>query len=167
MRQAGFLFVIALIVVATTATFNLSGLGMVTSFLGDWLSRFSFQTDPAAGFNTVFLLTIYEPLLVAAGLTGLAFVILRKNLLELTFAGWLLGLLLLDVAMGGRPNGSAILPLTPLAFLAAMALAHLWAGLRRWGTWGNEGILLGTGLVMAGLGYILLTDWLTRRLPPR
>ena len=44
---------------------------MVAGFLTDWLGRFGLQTRPEAGFNAVFLLTIYEPLLVVAGLTGL------------------------------------------------------------------------------------------------
>jgi hypothetical protein len=153
---------VTLLLVATTFTFNLSGFGMITALLTDWLGRFGLQTRPEAGFNAVFLLTIYEPLLVVAGLTGLAFVLLRQDLLGTTLAGWFVGLLLLDLIMGGRPNGSIILLLVPLALLAAIALAELWEGIRRWGSWGNEGILLAAGLVIAAFGYIGLTGWLTR-----
>jgi hypothetical protein len=62
--------------------------------------------------------------------------------------------------MGGRPHAALILPLVPLTLLAGIALADLWEGLQRDGSWGNEGILLGAGLVMAALAYIFLTDWL-------
>ena len=166
LRNAGIFFLVVVVLLATAFTYNLSGFGTVTNLLTDWLSRFSFQARPEAGFNAVFLLTIYEPLLVFAGLTGLAFVLLRKELISTVFAGWFIGMLLVDLVMGGRPNGNIILLVVPLAFLAASALAELWAGLHRWGTWSNEGILLAAGLVIAAFGYIGLTGWLTRSCGP-
>jgi hypothetical protein len=78
------------------------------------------------------------------------------------FAGWFVGTLLLDLVMGGRPNSNVMLPLAPLIFLAAIALSELGEGVRRRGTWGNEGVLLVAGLVIAGFGYIGLTSWLIR-----
>ncbi len=166
LRNAGIFLLVTLLLLATTFTFNLSGFGMVAGFLTDWLGRFGLQTRPEAGFNAVFLLTIYEPLLVLAGLTGLALVLLRQDLLGTTLAGWFVGLLLLDLVTGGRPNGNVILLLVPLAFLAAIALAELGAAIRRRGSWGNEGILLAAGLVIAVFAYIGLTGWLTRTCGP-
>lgn len=165
-RRAGIFLLVTLLLLATTFTFNLSGFGMTAGFLADWLGRFGLQTRPEAGFNAVFLLTIYEPLLVVAGLTGLAFVLLRQDLLGVTLAGWFVGLLVLDLIMGGRPNGSIILLIVPLAFLAAIALAELGAGIRRRGSWGNEGIILAAGLVIAAFAYIGLTGWLARTCGP-
>lgn len=166
LRQAGIFLVVMLVLLATTFTLNMSGFGVVPNLLTDWLSRFGFQAQPAAGFNAVFLLTIYEPLLVLAGLTGLAYVLLRRELLGLVLAFWFGGLLLLDLLMGGRPNGSIILLVVPLAFLAAIALADLLAAVRRWGSWANEGMLLGAGLVIMAFGYIGLTGWLLRSCGP-
>lgn len=154
-----FLFCLALL--ATTATFNLSGLSAVSSLLTDWLGRFSAQSRPESGFNAVFVLTIYEPMLVLIGLAGLAYAILERDLLKETLASWFIGTIILDVLMGGRPAGSVILPLVPLAFLAALALAELWSGLQREGSWGNEGLLLAAGLVIGTFAYIGLTGWLT------
>lgn len=160
--QAGLFFLVTLILLSTTALFNLSGFSVLTASFLDWLSRFSFRPRSDAGFNAVFLLTIYEPLLVFAGLTGLALIIVRGNLLKMVFGGWFVGLLLIDVLMAGRPNGHVILLLVPLAFLAALALAELWSSVQKYGTWQNEGLLLVSGLAIAGFAYIGLTGWLAR-----
>jgi uncharacterized protein (TIGR03663 family) len=162
LRPVGLFFLVCLILLATAATFNLSGLGVTSNLFLDWLSHFRLQAQPEAGFNAVFLLTIYEPLLVVAGLAGLAYAILDRDLLKQVFAGWFVGLLILDIAMIGRPTGNVILPLVPLAFLAALALAELWQGLRQEGSWGNEGLLLAVGLVIGIFAYIGLTSWLIR-----
>ncbi|NJN97465.1 MAG: hypothetical protein HC875_26980, partial [Anaerolineales bacterium] len=160
LRPAGLFFLACLVLLATAGLFNIGGLGMLSGFLPDWLSRFGLQGRADAGFNAVFLLTIYEPLLVLAGLAGLAYTLLDKDLLKQTLAGWFVGLIILDAVMIGRPVSSAILPLVPLAFLAALALAELWQGLEREGSWGNEGLLLAAGLAMAVYSYIGLTGWL-------
>lgn len=162
LRQTGFFFLAALVLLATAGLFNISGLSMISGFLPEWLSRFNFQGRPDAGFNAVFLLTIYEPLLVLAGLAGLAYVILDKDLVKQTIGGWFAGLMVLDMVMVGRPTGNVILPLVPLAFLAAIALAELWQSLSWEGSWGNEGLLLAAGLVIGAFCYIGLTAWLLR-----
>ncbi len=161
-QQAGIFLAAALILFSTAATLNLSGFGVTTSLFSDWLSRFSLQTGPNAGFNAVFLLTIYEPFLVMAGLAGLAYAIFNRNLLRLTFAGWFVGALILDLVMAGRPNGNIILSLAPLAFLGAFVLAELWESVQKWGGWNNEGIILASGLVIAVFGYIGLMGWIVR-----
>jgi len=73
----------------------------------------SLQGRPDAGFNAVFLLTIYEPLLVLAGLAGLAYIILEKDLLKQILGGWFAGLIILDMVMFGRPSSNVILHLVP------------------------------------------------------
>jgi hypothetical protein len=166
LRTAGLVFLVSLVLFATAGTFNLSGLSVLSGFLPDWLGRFSWPGHPEAGFNAIFLLTIYEPLLVLAGLAGLAYTILDKDLLKQTLGGWFVGLLILDALMIGRPTSNIVLALVPLAFLAALALAELWQSLQREGSWGNEGLLLAAGLVIAGFSYIGLTGWLTRACGP-
>jgi uncharacterized protein (TIGR03663 family) len=167
LRNAGAFLLIAVFLLATAATLNIGGFGVATTLFVDWLSRIGLRTSAEAGFNAIFMLTIYEPLLVVAGLIGLAYTIVRNNNIpERMFVGWFLGLLLLDLLMGGRPNSNVILPLVPLAFLAAIALAKLWTAVQQWGTWSNEGILLGTGLVIFGFAYIGLTGWILRTCSP-
>lgn len=161
-RRAAILFAALLVLFATAAAFNPGGFGVTTGLLIDWLSRFSLAPRPDGGFNGVFLLTLYEPLLVVAGFVGLSFAILSRSTVQQSIAGWFVGALALDLVMAGRPGGSLILALVPLAFLAALALAELWAGLERRGSWANEGIILAAGLVIAGFGYIGLTGWLER-----
>jgi uncharacterized protein (TIGR03663 family) len=162
LKHAGIFLLVALILLSTAATFNLGGFGVTTNLFADWLSRFSTQAQPNAGFNAVFLLAIYEPLIVVAGLIGLAFALVSRQLIRLVFVGWFVGVLVLDLVMAGRPNGSVILVLVPLAFLAAFALAELFHGLQKKGSWSNEGIILVSGVVIAIFGYIGLAGWLDR-----
>ena len=166
LRQAGLFFVVALFLLSTAATFNLSGFSVTTGLLSEWLGRFTFEPRVDSGFNAVFLLTIYELLIVIAGLVGLTFVLLKGDLLRFVFAGWFAGAIILDLAMAGRPVGNVILALVPLAFLAALALAELWEGLQNWGSWSNEGLILASGLVISAFGYIGLTGWLARSCGP-
>jgi uncharacterized protein (TIGR03663 family) len=161
-QQAGLFFAALLLILATAGTLNLGGFGVTTSLLSDWLSRFSLQPRPDGGFNAIFLLTMYDPLLLVAGLAGVALAILSQNVIRQSMAGWLAGALLIDLAMGGRPNGAVMLAVTPLAFLAAFALAELWESLEQHGQWGSEGVILAAGLVIAVFGYIGLTGWLVR-----
>ena len=167
LRQVIIFFGVTLVVLASAGLFNLAGISVLGNQLSDWLSRFSFELRPDSGFNSVFMLTIYEPLLVFTGLVGLTLAILRSNdLLQFTLSAWFVGLLLLDLLMSGRPAASVILPLVPLALLAGPALAGLVMGLRKWGAWGNEGLLVATGLVIAVFAYISLTGWLDRSCTP-
>jgi uncharacterized protein (TIGR03663 family) len=160
--QAGILLGVLLLVLSTAALFNLTGFGVMSGAIGDWLSRFSPEPRPDAGFNGIFLLTVYEPLLVFSGLIGLTLVIMRGNLPATVFGGWFIGALLLDTIMSGRPNSSLILVVVPLAFLAAIALAELWQAVQQHATWSNEGILALAGLVIFAFIYIGLTAWLER-----
>lgn len=162
LRQAIIFFGVAFVLLATAATFNLSGLGITTGLITEWLGKFGLQTQANTAFNAVFLLTIYEPLLVFTGLMGLAYTFLSRDLLRFTLAGWFIGALILDLLMGGRPGGSVILAVVPLAFLAALALAELWAALQSQASWSNEGIIFTSALVIAIFGYIGLTGWLIR-----
>lgn len=159
---AGLFLLATFLLLATAGTFNLSGLGVTTGLLADWLGRLGLQPRPEAGFNAVFLLTIYEPLLILAGFAGLAYALLSRSVLRQSFVGWFLGALTLDLLLAGRPFGAVALAVVPLAFLAAIALAALWDSLIQAGSWSNEGIIVGAGLVIAVFGYIGLTGWLVR-----
>ncbi len=158
----GIFFGMALVVLSTAALFNLVGLSMLTGALTDWLSRFSFTPRIDGGYNAVFLLTIYEPLPVFAGMAGLAMTLIRRNVMSVSFSIWFVGLLLLDLLMFGRPASNVILLVVPLGFLAALALAELWQGLQQEGAWQNEGIILASGLAILGFAYLGLTAWLYR-----
>ncbi len=161
-QQAGLFFIVLLLILATAGTMNLGGFGVTTGLLTDFLSRFSLQPRLDGGFNAIFLLTMYEPLLLVTGLAGVSLAILSQNVIRQSMAGWLAGALLIDLVMGGRPHGAAVLAVTPLAFLSAFALAELGESLERYGQWATEGIILAAGLVIAVFGYIGLTGWLVR-----
>jgi uncharacterized protein (TIGR03663 family) len=162
LRHALLFLVAMLLILGTAGTLNLGGLGITSGLLNDWFSRFTFQSRADTSFNAVFLLVIYEPLLIGAGLIGLAYALLSKDLLRQSIAAWFLGMLVLDLLMAGRAPGTVILSLLPLVLLAAIALTALWESLARSGSWNNEGIILGAGLVIFGFAYIGLTGWLER-----
>ncbi len=162
LQNAGLILVVLLVFFTTTGLFNLSGFSMITGSLNDWVGRFSFEPRSDAGFNAIFLLTLYEPLIIVSGLIGLTLVIMRGHFVGAIFAGWFLFGLMLDLPLGGRPTSSIALPLVPLIFLAAIAFAELWRDLQDFGQWANEGLLLGAGLTFAGFGYIGLTSWVDR-----
>ena len=166
LRNSLFFFVVVLLILGTAGTLNLAGLGVTSSLLNEWFSRFTVQPPEDAGFNAVFMLVIYEPLLVVAGVIGLVYALLGKNLLRQSIAGWFLGMLVLDLLMVGRAPGTIILSLLPLVLLAAIALAEFWESLARFGRWNNEGVILGAGLVIFGFAYIGLTGWLERPCNP-
>ncbi|GAB4428505.1 MAG: hypothetical protein Kow0031_08750 [Anaerolineae bacterium] len=162
LRRAGLFFAAALLLLATAGTLNLGGFGETTALPGNWLSRFSLAPRADAGFNGVFLLTVTEPLLLAAGVAGLALAFLSRNLVRQSIAIWFLGAALLDLVMAGRPTGAVMLSLLPLALLAGLALAHLWESLAAEGRWSNEGIVAVAGLIILTFGYIGLTGWIER-----
>lgn len=162
LRTPAIVFAVLLVLLGTAFTLNLSGLGVTTRLVADWIGRFQFQTSAEAGFNIVFLLTIYEIVLVIAGLTGLAYVILQRNPLEWSMGIWFVAMLIIDVVMGGRPFGSAMVAVVPLAFLAAVAFTELWQNSINRLAWSNEGLLVTIGLTMAIFSYIGLTGWLER-----
>lgn len=162
LKQAGLFLLAAMLILSTAAMFNLSGLSVTTNLFMEWVSRFTFQPRLDGGFNAVFLLTLYEILTVVAGLVGLTFALLSRDLLKQSLAGWFIGALILDLVMVGRPTGSVILSLVPLTLLAGLALSTLADNLQQWGQWGNEGIILAAGVVILGFGYIGLTGWLVR-----
>lgn len=162
LKQAGLFLLAAMLILSTAAMFNLSGLSVTTNLFMEWVSRFTFQPRLDGGFNAIFLLTLYEILTVVAGLVGLTFALLSRDLLKQSLAGWFIGALILDLVMIGRPTGSVILSLVPLTLLAGLALSTLADNLQQWGQWGNEGIILAAGVVILGFGYIGLTGWLVR-----
>ena len=166
LKRAIIFFAVLLLLLATAGMLNLSGFGVTTSLFTDWISRFSLTPRADAAFSSVFLLTIYEPLLLIAGIIGATYAILSKDLLRQSLATWFFSALILDVALAGRPAGSVLLTVVPLALLAGLALGHLWDSLAAHGRWSNEGIILAAGLVIFSFGTIGLTGWLVRPCGP-
>lgn len=157
-QQAGLLFAAMLAILTTTASLNISGFSMLTNTPLSWVNYFASTFD--AGYNALALLLIYDPIILIFGLIGLGYAMLRSDLLGLIIGGWFVTLLVLDVLMGGRPQGAVILPLVPLTLLAASAIAAVWDGLEAEGSWYNEGLLFVMGLIITATGYIYLVAWL-------
>ncbi|MFQ5611785.1 MAG: hypothetical protein ACE5H9_06590 [Anaerolineae bacterium] len=147
------------VVLSTSALFNLDGIAATSDLFSTWLSGFGRLEGQIGGYPAILLLLFYEPLLVVSSLIGLSLVILRRHRFGIFLITWLVASLILDLAMAGRPQDAALLPVLPLALLGGLALDYLGRRLRAEGGWGREGLILGVGLVMNAFAYIELTLW--------
>jgi 4-amino-4-deoxy-L-arabinose transferase-like glycosyltransferase len=146
--------VIGLLAVATALLFNLDGLGATIDLLTVWLRGFAPTMAGSGAYPAIFLITLYEVLVLLAGLFGLSAGLLRRRLFDLFLAWWFLGGIALNLLRSGRTQGEVLVPLVPLILLAGLALGMLWDSLREEGSWQKEGILLITGLIIGGYAYV-------------
>lgn len=150
--------------VSTGLFINVRGMGAVVNLPVEWGRGFvapaasPYLPSEAAGLSypAAFLLSLYEPLILVAGLFGLASALLRRQRFDLLLVWWFFGGLVLDLLRSGRNPGESLLSLVPAALLAGAALGHLGASLRRDGAWSREGIMVGAGLVICTYGYVQL-----------
>ncbi len=155
----GLALVVGLLVVSTGLLLNLGGLAATADLLTTWLLGFAPTSAVAGAYPAVFLLSLYEPLILFAGLFGLSASLMRRRIVDLFLNWWVLGGIALNLLRSGRTNGEILIPLVPLTLLAGLALGLLWDSLRREGSWQKEGIVAVTGLVIAGYAYISLMTY--------
>jgi 4-amino-4-deoxy-L-arabinose transferase-like glycosyltransferase len=148
--------VVGLLAVATALLFNLDGLGATADLLTMWLRGFASTMAGSGVYPAIFLLTLYEALILLAGLFGLSISLMRRRLFGLYLAWWFLGGIVLNLLRSGRTQGEVLVPLVPLTLLAGLALGMLWDSLREEGSWQKEGILFITGLIIGGYAYVSL-----------
>ena len=146
-------------VAATGLLINLGGLAASSDLLTTWLLGFAPSAMVAGAYPAVFLLSLYEPLILLAGLFGLSVGLLRRRLIDLFLAWWFFGGIALNLLRPGRMVGETLVSLVPLTLLAGMALGMLWDALRREGSWQKEGIIAVTGLVIGGYALVSLMSY--------
>ena len=131
-----------------------TGLGLHPAALADvgqaalaWLARFG----PASGGSApppLLLLVVYEPLLLLAGLAGLAMAVRRRHGMGLLWTFWAaVGAVQLAV-MPGREPADLLWLLLPLAGLGGLAVDELARSLLTQGHWLNEGLYLPVSLLL-------------------
>jgi 4-amino-4-deoxy-L-arabinose transferase-like glycosyltransferase len=162
----GLFLAIGLVAAATGLLFNPGGLAASADLLTTWLlgfvpptRGFAPTTGLAGVYPALFLLTLYEPLILLAGLFGVSAGLLRRRLFDLLLVWWFFGSIALNLLRTGRTGGEVLLPLIPLTLLAGLALGMLWDSLRAEGNWQKEGIILVTGLVISGYAYVSLMQY--------
>jgi hypothetical protein len=152
----GLALFIGLLIVATTFLFNMGGLTATADLLTTWFLSFAPSTLNPGVYPAIFLLTLYEPLILLAGLVGLSTGLLRRRLIDLFLVWWFFGGIALNLLRSGRANGAVLVPLVPLTLLAGFALGKLWHSLRAEGSWQKEGLLMIIGVIISGYAYISL-----------
>ncbi len=155
----GLVLAIGLLAVATSLLLNLEGLAAAADLLTSWVLGFAPAMAGQGIYPAVFLLSLYEPLILLAGLFGLSVGLLRRRLFDLFLGWWAFGGIALDLLRSGRTEGEVLVPLVPLTLLAGLALGMLWDSLQKDGSWQREGIIAVTGLVISGYAYIELMEY--------
>jgi uncharacterized protein (TIGR03663 family) len=150
---------IGLLAIATAFLVNLGGLTATADLLTSWLLGFAPATAQPGAYPAVFLLTLYEPLILLAGLFGLSAGLLRRRLIDLFLGWWFFGSIALNLLRSGRTNSAVLVPLVPLTLLAGLALGMLWDSLRKEASWQKEGMLAVIGLIISGYTYISLMTY--------
>ncbi|GAB4526311.1 MAG: hypothetical protein Kow0063_00420 [Anaerolineae bacterium] len=152
----GLVSLVCLLAVATALLFNLDGLGATADLLTTWLLGFAPAMAASGAYPAIFLLTLYEGLILLAGFSGLSLALMRRRLFDLFLVWWFLGGVALNLLRSGRAQGEVLVPLVPLTLLGGLALGRLWDSLRKEGNWQKEGILFVTGLIIGGYSYVSL-----------
>jgi uncharacterized protein (TIGR03663 family) len=155
----GLVLAIGLLAVATSLLLNLGGLAATADLLTGWVLGFAPAIAGQGAYPAAFLLSLYEPLILLAGLFGLSVGLLRRRLFDLFLGWWVFGSIALDLLRLGRTEGEVLVPLVPLILLAGLALGMLWDSLQKDGSWQREGIIAITGLVISGYAYIELVEY--------
>jgi FtsH-binding integral membrane protein len=157
--------VIGLLAVASGLLFNLGGLAATADLLTSWFVGFAPLMAAGGAYPAIFLLSLYEPLILLAGLFGLSVVLLRRRLIDLFLGWWFFGGIALDLLRSGRTAGELLVPLVPLTLLGGLALGMLWDSFcapRRQGNEGRRqgvGIVAAIGLVLGGFAYVELMSY--------
>jgi hypothetical protein len=156
---------VGLVAIASSLLFNLGGLAATADLLTTWLLGFEPGMVAGGAYPAVFLLSLYEPLILLVGLFGLSVVLMRRRLIDLFLGWWFFGGIALDLLRSGRTDGEVLVSLVPLVLLAGLALGMLWDSLAALGGQVNEvrrqGVLMvtGIGLVIAAFAYTELMKY--------
>ncbi len=159
---AGLVFMLALLLGGTGFFFLPGGLAAVAELPAAWLRGFGLPSSGLATTSSMSGLAInllwLEPLVLAAGLAGLAVGLRRRHWLAQGLGLWLaIGLLLLLARAGRTPADLAVVTL-PLALLGGLALA---AFAQRFDL--GEQRAEGLALLAAGLAILLsIAIWLAQ-----
>ncbi|MFQ5576615.1 MAG: hypothetical protein ACE5G8_06455 [Anaerolineae bacterium] len=159
LRRAGALFGGLLLLLATAASFNLTGLGAASEVFSLWLAQFGLQPQPGADAPVILMLVFYEPLIVLFGVIGLIAAVWNRRPFEWLLAAWAALVILLDFFMAGRSGGQMLAAVVPLALLAGKQigwLAEAWQARARLDA---EGIYLAIGLIVSAFVYISFASW--------
>jgi hypothetical protein len=145
---------VGLVAIASSLLFNLGGLAATADLLTTWLLGFGPGMVAGGAYPAVFLLSLYEPLILLVGLFGLSVVLMRRRLIDLFLGWWFFGGIALDLLRSGRTDGEVLVSLVPLVLLAGLALGMLWDSLAALGRPGNEARRQGV-LMVAGIGLVI------------
>ena len=149
---------LSLLILATAALFNISGLAAISDLLVAWFGQFGL-TSPQVSYPNAYMLFLYEPALLIFGLIGISLALLYRHPLDWVLAMFVGLVLIFDTFMGGRSGGQILLAVMPLALLSGRVLALLWQAFQAEGQWEADGLFIGILLIVLTFIYITLSSW--------
>jgi uncharacterized protein (TIGR03663 family) len=155
----------------STALFcHVSALSRAAELPAEWLAAFTLTGAPTGPSvpPPLFLLVVYEPLVLAFGLVGMGLIAIRRDTLALFLLYWFVGAALVVTLQQGRTAAAMPLVVLPLIILASDFLGRLLpvagVGLREpraKDEWLVEGLLVSVLIAIFAYGYIELS-WYAR-----
>ena len=151
--------------VASSLLFNWDGVAAAADLLTVWFLGFTPGMAAGGAYPAVFLLSLYEPLILLVGLFGLSAALMRRRLIDLFLGWWFFGSIVLDLLRSGRTDGEMLVSLVPLALLAGLGLGMLWDSLLALSGRGNEarrqGVVMvaAIGLIIGAFAYVELMKY--------
>jgi uncharacterized protein (TIGR03663 family) len=155
-RTAGLLLAGLVVALGSALSFNWDGLGAAAGLLPAWIA---WLAPGRASLTPLWMLAMYETLLLGFGVAGVVAGIRRRDALSWLLGWWLVfGLLVSLVAGRWQPVDLSLLAL-PLALLAGSFLGRLAASLAEERLAEVEWLLIGLVVPMAVFGYVQLTSY--------
>lgn len=149
-----------LVLLGTTALFNLTGLAAISDLFTAWLGQFSFTPQPAGTLPALLLLIFYEPVILLFAIVGIILSFVERRPFDQALVIGFGCAILLDLVMSGRSSGQILVPLVPLILLASRPLGLLFVDIKSKLNIEGAGLFVSFGLVLSTFIYISLTGWL-------
>ncbi|MEM7031737.1 MAG: hypothetical protein AAF629_19440 [Chloroflexota bacterium] len=157
--QIGLVSLGLIVLIGTSALFNLTGLGAIADLFNVWLGQFGVSLQPDTVLPTLLLLLFYEPLVVIFGLVGVVLSFRESRSFDQLLVIIFGVTILLDLLMSGRQGGQILIALVPLTLLASRPIATILTGFWTEGQIEVEGLFVCFGLILVSFVYISLASW--------
>jgi hypothetical protein len=140
------------------------GLSAAGESWATWFTNWLPVEGQRPAFLILALATLYQPLTVLVGLTGVYRAVrgdqLARRLLVMAAVG-----LLYSATYSGRQSGDFVWMLLPLHLLTSLVVVSAWQGARRAFELTTVAAMVGALTMVLGFGYLLVSGFATRRTP--
>ena len=159
LRRMGWVFVGAILILATAATFNLAGIAAMSEQFNGWLQNFGLQIRAGGMLPAILNVAFYEPLILIFGLVGIFSLTSKPKPMLWVLAGWASLAIIMDLLQAGRSSGQMLLVVLPLTLLASERINALWQSWRKGLRVESDGMYIAIALMVSIFIFISATSW--------